>query len=347
MGKLLQRITECTRGTESTILMMKDAKEKAARRAVARKKLDHMKAMFDKYDLDKDGMLNRKEMLKYAKSEFEFDVPSETVDMIFKVLVQEDAKGVRKDVFQRLKVAVGIAREKVKDGERRAERLEREKKIVEMKEELQEKVKEAARGVEAAEESVGKAEEPVQSLPIKATTMTSAEMLALADETEEVVTEAKKEVTSAKNMVASLSEDVDPDLQVWLADEVKKLDTMMSVFAPRLTKAATMLARFRDDTKKKEVEELYALEKEALDIIKFHQRAKKLKNEEVFSEIDTNKDDKIDQAEFFAFFKNCEREPKKDGDAKEGEEENAGKESSGPSHEELQRLFNYLDEDDE
>uniref|UniRef100_A0A7S1PID9 EF-hand domain-containing protein n=1 Tax=Alexandrium catenella TaxID=2925 RepID=A0A7S1PID9_ALECA len=344
LAKLLQRINECTRGTEATLATCRDSREKAVRKAEARKKLAKLEATFDKYDGDKDGILNRNEIKKFAKGEFDFSIANIAVDTIWKVLVDDGEKGIKKESFQRLKYAIGIAREKVKDAERKAAREAREKELAKLKSESEEKIKDAEKSVDAAGELVDKAEEQANPLLTKGKTMLSADMLKLADEVAEAVKEAREEAVKAKKEAVDLADGVDKDLQVWIAAEIKKLEEKMSRYDQRLTRSSNLASRFRDEAKIKEGDELYALEKRAIDTIKNHKRVNKLSNEDMFADIDTNKDGKIDESEFIAFFKRCEKMPKAD---KKEEDGNAAEDEPEMSEEDLRKAFTSLDEDSE
>lgn len=362
MAKLLQRVNECTRNIDSFICSSKELKNKAVQKAEARKKMQEATAIFDKYDVDKDGMLNQKEVLKYAKGEFDFTVPKAAMDLMWKALIEDGEKGVKKVLFQKIKVSVGIAREKVIDTERKAAREANEKRLAELKAQLQEKLSEAGKTIESIGEKVTtiQGEAP---LPAKGASMVSAEMLKLSDKTDELVKEAREAVAEAKEELKGISAGADVDLQAWLGLEVRKLQASLSTYEPRLTRASNLSVRFREDARKKEADEVYALEKKALALIKGHQRVKKLTNEDAFAEIDADKDNKISESDFLEFFTKCEREPKKakataeaeskDGETAEKKDKNeddskkAESEEAIPSQEELATLFSNLDEDGE
>jgi len=362
MAKLLQRINEYTRSNESVFAASKEAKTKGVQKAEARLKMQQAVKVFDKYDVDKDGMLSQKEVLKYAKGEFNFTLPKPSMDAMWNVLIENGEKGVKKDLFQRLKVSVGIARERIIDADRKAAREAKEKRLAELKAELQEKIGEIKKTIESLNEKVASIGEQALT-PAKGASMASVEMLKLSDETDAKVKDARDGVAEVKQEITTISEGIDVDLQAWLSTEVRKLQASLSSCEPRLTRASNLSARFREDARKKEADEVHALEKTAIAIIKGHQRVKKLKNEDVFAEMDTDKDGKITESEFLEFFTKCEREPKptkakaggKDGDAKEGEDKEdkdgdkkqAEPEEAVPSPDDLARLFANLDEDSE
>jgi len=359
MTKLLQRINESTRGNDTLMHSIVEAKRKAVAKAEAKKKLKAQTAVFDKYDTDKDGMLSQKEVEKYMKGEFQLKLTKVQVEAMMAILVEEGVKGVKKADFHKLKVSIGIARERIIDAERKKAREAKEKRLAELKAELQEKITEAKKTIDALGEKV-QATMTKAPLPNKGANMPAGEMLKHADEIDEAVKEAKEAGSEAKTTLTEIAEGVDEDLKVWLGFEIRKLQGSLNSQDPKLTRASNVTSKIRDDARKKESEEIYALEKRALDLIKGHQRVKKLSNEAMFAEIDADKDDKISEAEFVNFFSKCEREPpakkaktEDNGDKKEDEEkkeeekeeEEAAPEVPMPSKEELERLFASIDEE--
>jgi len=369
MTKLQQRINECQRGNDTLMRTTNEAKTKALRKAEAKTKMQKNLEIFDKYDTDKDKMLSTKEVEKYAKKEFNFTIPKDTLEKIFSVLVQEGEKGVKKELFHKLKVSIGIARERVIDAERKTAREAKEKRLAELKAELQEKLSDAKKSIDAIGEKVT-AVQAQAPLPAKGTNVSSTELLAHAEATDKLVKEAREAVAEVKQELTDIAEGVEEDLKVWLGFEIRKLQSSLATHDPKLSRASALSSKYKEDARKKEAEELYALEKKALALIKGHQRVKKLSNEALFVEMDTEKDEKISESEFLEFFTKCEREPKpakaakpedngdkkeekEDGektdekkeDGKEAEEEE--EEEAVPSEQDLARLFNSLDEDGE
>jgi len=115
----------------------------------------------------------------------------------------------------------------------------------------------------------------------------------------------------------------------------------------RSAKANLLASKCREDAKKKAAEELGAIEKKAKKMLKYHQKAKSLKNEDLFAAVDTDKIDRVSEKEFLAFFASCEKEPKaekkEDGDDKKDPTED----EEAPTDGELKRLFVKLDEEEE
>jgi len=370
-ASVLQRINECTRATESTITSAREQRTRATTKAAALRKLEQTRALFEKYDADGDKTLSRTEVLKYAKDEYDFTLSPDAVESIFRVLVDEDQKGIAEADFQSLKVAVGVAREKAMDARRRDAREERERKLAQMRAELKEKVDEASGLVDDADALLDKTEEHVQPLSQPTDDASAVDLLDQVVKAEDLIKEGKDAVAAARKQIESLSEGVvDQEIQPWLNVEVQKLDGRTKPFDARITGATFTVARAREDTKKKEILELDRLRAKALTIMRHHQRAKTLKNEELFDELDTNKDGRIEETEFLAFFKSCERPPGnkkgknnetgtaegevKDEDAKKEEVDKEDNEpdhgigaDDGPTPEELAKVFDALDEDDE
>jgi len=364
LAKLLQRINECTRAMDTCLTTSRGAKKTAENKVAAREEMDKKSACFDNYDVDKDGFLSRIETKKYARGEFNFDMSNEAVEAIFKVLVPE-GKGVSKDKLQRLKVAIGVAREKVMDQNRKRAREAKEQRLAEMRNTVTEQLEEAEKLVTAADELVGKVEQGVALLPTNIQTLTSTEITGLADESENTIKEAREGGAKAKEALKELATGIDFDLKTWLEVNVRRPEGVVLRCEQRLSKIGVITAKLRDDARKKETEEMYTVEKEVLNMIRHHQHAKELSTEAVFSEFDANEDGKIDKAEFLAFFKTCEKKPKEDeapaesaedkkenGESKDDDEaakkDKTTKQTSVEvTDTDLLRLFSSLDESEE
>lgn len=336
LAKLLQRINDCTRGTEAAILAARQSKSKSLRRAAAREKTKAMQKVFDRYDKDADDMLSRSEVMAYAKGEYDFSLTDEQLDVIFQRLVEGDDKGLKFGNFQLMKVAVGVRRQMARDKERRAEREEKDHLLKEMKRDMQEKVKEAGKAVNAADQDVSQVEKQVQPLTVKARTMPAPDMTKLSDETDEMIAGAKQNVAAARKQIESLSADIDDrfreDLQSFLTTEAKQLEMRMGRMDSRLSRATNLSVRFRDQATKKVAAELENLRVKALKVVRYNQMCKKLSNDEVFDLFDMNKDGVVDEAEFVLFFEQADKGIKLPSTAELDAEEERG-ESAKPAEE--------------
>lgn len=346
--KLLGRTNDCAKDIDQTTKSAQANKVKAEKKVEAKTKLKARMSAFEKYDKDKDGRLSKVEVKNYAKGAFDFTIPAESLESIFSKLVEDGAKGVKKELFQRLKVAVGCARERAKDSAIRKEREEKEKQLAEKKANLQEQVAEASSDITKSEEVVKKAEQASIALNIKGKDLPSADMIKMADEVDTALNEAKETVAETKKAVEGIKAEVDDDVKAWLLQETGKLEAKTMRWEPRLSKAASACSTFRELAKGKERGELDVLEKQVVSMIRHHQLEGKLTKEKVFEEFDTDKDGKITESEFVSFFKTCKKdEPKEEPKEEVKTPGKVAPKKEPPTDEEFARVFQQLDEDQE
>lgn len=339
-GKLMTRTNESAKDTDSTVRSASTAKVKAVKKSEATKKLDDRKKVFDKYDKDKDGFLSKAEVKSYAKGVFKFDIKAEPLSDIFTALA-EDPKGIKKELFQRLKVAVACAFDKTKDDALRKVREDKEAELAKVKAGLQEKLQEVLQVIEKCEELVKKAEAAASPLPAKAKELKATEMLQLADETDAAIKEARDSLGGPKTELEGLKEGVEVELKAWMLAEVSKLEKRTKSWENRLTGATNRCAGFRENARNKERAELATLEKQALGMIRYHQQDSKLSKDAMFEQFDADKDGSVSEADFLKFFAACKKEEPKEEDGKTAPKKDP------PSEAELARVFKHLDEDDE
>merc|ERR1712232_1201891 len=104
---------------------------------------------------------------------------------------------------------------------------------------------------------------------------------------------------------------------------------MGSSFDQRVTRANATVAKVREDAAKKMQQEIADIRKAAMGLIRHHQTEKVLNLDKLYAEFDKNSNGSVNETEFLAFFKRCE---KKD-------------ETTAPSEEDLSRLYESLDEE--
>mmetsp|Transcript_33066 Transcript_33066/g.53190 ORF Transcript_33066/g.53190 Transcript_33066/m.53190 type:complete len:982 (+) Transcript_33066:82-3027(+) len=316
LAKLLLRINECT---------------KLVKKTQAQKKLDGALDKFAKYDSNKDGALDRKEIASYAKGEFSVSLPAETLEMIFQMLVEQDGKGVKKDAFHRLKVQVGIAREKVTDLERKKQREARDKELQELKTQLQAKVEEVGKGVSEVEAAVQVVETLSAELAKDSKTSTSTETLKKLDEVGEKSKAAKELMTSKKGRLAGLKEGLAEDVLGWLKGQTKPVHLKLVKLDKALAHHGGKNARIRGAIEKKAAAELATAARLSVSMLKYHQKVKSLSTEDLFEAMSTakGKDRVLDKSGFISFFEKCEKEEKREETEKK----------PLPSAEELESVF--------
>merc|ERR1719206_673530 len=120
-------MTEAKRMVAMTVQAVTNAKGARLRTAMAKEEFDKCLASFKKYDSDKDGKLSRREIQAFSKGEYSFTIPSEGLDMLCEVLIDDGAKGVPLDDWHSVKMAVGLEREKARNVKRREAREAKER----------------------------------------------------------------------------------------------------------------------------------------------------------------------------------------------------------------------------
>jgi len=113
--RLRQQVKDFTQMGAHLKIKVQLGRQLAQKHEVAANKIGAQKAIFDKYDKDADGFLNRNETANYARGEYDCVLTEETLDRIWRTLVTEASSGVAFAEFHRLKVTVGIAREVARD----------------------------------------------------------------------------------------------------------------------------------------------------------------------------------------------------------------------------------------
>jgi len=346
LSKLLQRINETRRTVEGTVTSTRDKRTKMTKISEAKAKLATVEKVFDKYDADGDSMLSKKEVQAFSKGEYSFTLPLDALDLIFTVLSKDGKNGIAKPDFHYLKVSIGIAREKVKDTERREKREAHEKKLQEAQTALQAKVTEASKIMTTAEEVSGKID---ASLKLEAgAEEKSAVLNEKADAASKLVQEAREGSESVKTQIGDFGIDsVDKELELWIKSQAHILNNRVAKLDAVLTGFTNRVAKLKEDAQKIELAELGNLKKAVLSAIRYHQQAKKLTVEAVFEEMSGDKDGRIDEAKFVKFFETCEKASPAKEKAADGEQADAGKAPPVASAGELARVFEFFDEEEE
>lgn len=364
---LMTRMNAASKGRDGVIKTSGILKEKAIHRAQARKAFDLTMAKFKQYDTNKDGFLDEKELTALAKKEYSCIMPKGSLTRILQAFSEPGTKGIVKEHFNSIKIQIGVAREKVKDLERKKKREKREKELDAIKEEYTAKIKEVD---EVAEEQVKAVKEiedgSANFVGGKSMTMTSVEMFAAAEEIEAKIEAAKPGVASLQEKVKGLKEDLDPDLNAWFAQAAQAVTAKAGSLGPRLDRSSTKCTNFKGTAKSKEKVEMTQVEKKAVALIKNHRVVKELSESAVVEEI-CGGEDEATEAKFLSFFETCEKQPPtpepamkkeekkeadKEGDKKEGDAEKKDKPEPPkplpvPTTDELKRLFKFWDDEAE
>jgi len=324
LHQLIQRMSEVQKKKDTLIRDGSTNKEKLLKKAEAKKKMDVQLQKFKRYDADKDEMLNKKEIGQFAKKEYSITLTDQQLTRILKGF----DTGVKKADFHRLIVQIGIAREMQKDAARKKKREAHEKEIEALKEELLEKVKEADGKYLVVEEKVKALEDDAKPL-LNSKSLTSTEMQPLLEKLEEQATTLKEEISSFKSEIAEMKEGVDSEVAPWFTQQCRPTDGKTLMLDPRLTRVTAQVTRSKGELKLKISMELQSLEKQMLAMLRYHQKAKELSAEDLYSAV-AGKKDVVEKKAFLNFFKKCEKEKKEDEEVK------------APSAEDLTRLFEHL-----
>merc|ERR1712185_413633 len=94
--------------------------------------------------------------------------------------------------------------------------------------------------------------------------------------------------------------------------EVKQLNNSLNPLEQKMSKAAASAKRFRENAAKKNSAELEKLRADGLQMIFFHQGAKKLLSQGVLALFDKKKTGKIQESAFISFFQSCEMKDESD-----------------------------------
>jgi len=325
--------------------------KKSLKKAESTGKLEAALAKIAKYDANKDGLLEKTELAKYAQGEFKFALPKQSVEAIFKKLAG-GAKGIKKDDFHKLKVQVGIAREKAIDLEKRKKREKREADIAELKVQLKAKVEELGKGITGVEAAVTELKETTAALKTEAgKPKNSEEMVKKLDEIDEKSKAVKELITKSRASMAQLKEGVDKDVSGWLNGELGPLYGKLKHQEKMAGQNGNYTRKLRINADKKLKTEMVKVQRQALEVLQQYQKAKDLTSEAIFEQMSSTKEGEeaaVEEAAFVSFLEKCFKEAgeKLAETPKENGATPAAAETATPSPEALKRVFAFWDESD-
>lgn len=305
---LTHRLHECLRLIVAMTSATTALKVKVVKKACAVKRLQQRSELFDKYDKDGDGSLNRKEMTAYAKGEFSgISLSAEVVDRIFRQLSVGDK--IPKESFQRLKMAVAIAQEEEASRQRRAEAEARRKRMEERKAELTQEFGRSSEALDDTEPEVKKAEEKAEALNAKCAAGAGSGDRLSEPEVDEAAQQSKaasEELETVRKQFKNLSEDVEEELKAFVALEMQKLQLRATSFEERLKQVDATVVKSREVLAKQELLEMEALRAKAIKVIKEHAAKEKLSPEDFFKRTDADGDGAVSKSDFLGIFTKVE-----------------------------------------
>jgi len=295
---LQPRIQQATRQATEAMQRAATQKDKVARKVAASKFQEKIKTQQKHYDKDGDGVLDRKEVIIYAKAEFGFDLPEENLDRICRQLVKQGRKGVRLEDFQILKTAVGIAREEVRNKRKRVERIEREAREKEEAEkrqalvdakmaELKEPTAELMTELDKLGPAVQASEAAAQDLTSAAGTLTTQDLKSKSEAIILACDPARKAWTDLREKTATLQKEVEamPELGEILKTELSALTSRGDMYDMRLKTVEGIAANGRQLASHKAFAEKEALRMEVAARLRVAIEAQGGKPEDLFEQI--------------------------------------------------------------
>jgi len=303
---LQKRIAECLTLAITSSVAAKAAGDKAVKRDTASRRMDKRGAGFDKYDKNRDGFLNEKELTEYAKGEFGFAVPKDGAAKIM-ALLAEAKKGVPKAKFHDLKVAVGVMREEEASKDRIKKAQERKKFIEDKKAAYTADVGKVAESIEEVDKEVKKAEE--KAVPLKAeeiTKLSAADLSQALTSAQEQLTATKDEIESVRKQIKDLDQDLLVELASFVRLECRKLEVKLDLFAPRLAQVNLAYEKGKSHLVRQEQRELEMLRSEAAKAVKAFATEKKLSQDDLIKAMDKDGDGSVSKGDFTAFLEGCD-----------------------------------------
>eukprot|EP00933_Yihiella_yeosuensis_P000211 TRINITY_DN10033_c1_g1_i2.p1 TRINITY_DN10033_c1_g1~~TRINITY_DN10033_c1_g1_i2.p1 ORF type:complete len:586 (-),score=170.43 TRINITY_DN10033_c1_g1_i2:92-1588(-) len=277
--------------------VVKSAKVKADRRTKALKKDEDRKANFAKYDLDKDGKLNRKEVEAYCKAVIDYQLTKDVLDKILKAL-----EPLTFEKFRTMHQRVSIAKSEILAREKRAEAEAKAKIIEEQKRAAQEIFDEALKIIQASETTAGEAEGKARPL-LKDLQMGAAEMKAAANEVEELMKRVEEELkqSEAKLKAGNTECESKEELKDIAEQATARLGRIETRVQGRLQKLAAALKIARDKATRKEFAEIDGKRAECVTAIRAKLAEDGKTGEQLFEDIGSGK--ALSQDAFIAFVK--------------------------------------------
>lgn len=363
LAKLMSKVNEHKRAIDKVISDVTAVKAKvqedvkrAKIREKALQKVEKKRAMFQKYDKDKDGLLGKKEIAAYAKGEYGFVLATEALDEVLANSSELGKQGVQFERLQLLKTNIGIAREYAKDAIKRKEREAKEAELKVKRDEIEEEVKQAESVYSEMEEEMTTLETTWQPMHAKAASMNSADMKTLLDEVRETLKEMKEKFADVKKDLERLGESAPDELKAFADGKAKGVQVKGGRFQLRLGRVEGLVGKFESQATEKDAKEMQDIQEAGLATLRYHQSRKDLSNEALFASV--NNGEAISEDSFREFFKSCEKRPTTAEQAeqlKEDAEKFKDEKSLATAalHEKLLdeagigRLFSRLDEDED
>merc|ERR1711879_392083 len=118
-------------------------------------------------------------------------------------------------------------------------------------------------------------------------------MVPLADEVTASIDATKDMITKAQKSLEAISEDIEAELKQFVTIETMKISPKLTKFTQQLGKCEAIVAKFRAEVSKKELQELEGFRLSAVKSIRAYQGKVGKNQDDIFKAIDKNGDDKV------------------------------------------------------
>lgn len=296
LGDLQAKISGGRRSLDSLASTLRAARDKAAKKSKALKKIESKRAEFAKHDADKDEKLDEKEVLAFSKSVYDFEVPESTLTKIMRSL-----EPITMEKFQRMRGMVAIAKSEVQARARRAEEAERKRVLEEQRQALLKVVDEANSVLGRAEETMSRAEAKARPLGRDSDGMSAEDMKASAAEIETLVKHCDEELEKADRIIKQVEEDcaASKELKSIERRELPNLKQRHSKMQGRVEKVQATATESHEKAVRKAYAEIDQRMKETVKAIRTHMNAEANTGEQMFDKV--NGGDAITKNKFVTF----------------------------------------------
>eukprot|EP00747_Dinoflagellata_sp_TGD_P197729 gnl/TRDRNA2_/TRDRNA2_69467_c0_seq1.p1 gnl/TRDRNA2_/TRDRNA2_69467_c0~~gnl/TRDRNA2_/TRDRNA2_69467_c0_seq1.p1 ORF type:complete len:938 (-),score=322.79 gnl/TRDRNA2_/TRDRNA2_69467_c0_seq1:66-2777(-) len=328
---LYGKLASGRRALEKIKEVSKANKDKAVRKVAAAKRDKAQGELFKKFDKNKDGKLDGKEIKTFAKAEYSFELEEEQVQRILNSLAREGG-GVAVDKFRRVRAMCAIAKSEIKAREKRKEEEEklriakeaeeaRKAALEAQKTEIKAIVTAAGEELKAAEEALAKVREsakplgasakdemPVSKLREKAAEV-EEEAKAIKDKAAtveakcvEIEGDAAKEEPPAEDGEKGTKEKEKPsEIAIFRKTQAKALRAKLGKLMTLVDAVLDQVKKAESRAAKKAYAELTALTTEAVSAIREHMAEKDVTGEDLFKKLSGGQDKKLSEPKLTAF----------------------------------------------
>jgi len=280
IGEFQRRLSEARRTIDQVSSDAKEARVKAVRKSAAMKKDEVQKEQFQRHDTDKDGKLSEAEVLALAKAEYDFVVPTNTLEKIRRYL-----EPITFNKFLRLRHMVAIAKTECLARARRAAEEERLRLLEEKKEAVQKMFDEAEELASTSETSSRRTEDEAEALTNRSSDSLDAQkMRDIADSTDTLMQLVEQDLARFQERIAEIAEKCadDDDLYSFQKYSLPKLQHRHSKTQGHVEKVAELIKDSREKAAKKEYAELAQQQQDAVTALRSYMGAEGKTGEQLF-----------------------------------------------------------------